>query len=352
MVYELPPMRPPSEAYSLLLRVHRGCPWNRCAFCSAYKDMKFDKSSLRSVEELKQDILAARELADAVKQACWLTGTPGKVTQGVVAYIVSRYGIDISYFPWLVRDAGEPRSAFLGDSNAIVIRTEDLCQILRFLRSTFPSIERVTSYGRAKTVVRKSIEELTALREAGLDRLHIGLESGDDEVLRHVRKGASAEEMVRAGRMVREAGMELSEYVMPGLGGEARSREHALNTARVLNEIDPHFIRFRPFVPRPGTPLYEEYQHGEFTLLSPHGYLREMKLLIENLEVTGRVCFDHRLNPCYKEGGRLYYLLSLDHDGYKFPQAKGEVLRLIEAGLSIPEEKFIRMEQWMLIPQL
>lgn len=352
MVYELPPMRPPSEAYSLLLRVHRGCPWNKCTFCSAYKNIKFDKSCLRSVEELKQDILTARKLADTVKQACWLTGSPGRVTEGVVAYIVRRYGIDISCFPWLIRDAGEPRSAFLGDSNAIIIRTEELCEIVRFLRSTFPSIERVTSYGRAKTVVRKTVEELKALREAGLDRLHLGLESGDDEVLSHVRKGATAEEMIRAGKMVKEAGIELSEYVMPGLGGEERSVPHALNTARVLNEIDPDFIRFRPFVPREGTPLYEEYIHGEFKLLSPHGYLREIKLMVENLKVTGRICFDHRLNPCYKDGGRLIYLLSLDYEGYKLPEAKEEVLELLERGLSIPEEKFIRMEQWMLVPQL
>jgi len=347
MVYELPPMRPPSEAFSVLLRVERGCPWNRCAFCDAYKGMKFSRASIRSVEEVKGDIAFLRELTEQVKAATWLLGSPGRVDDRVRAYLLRRFGWDIAALPWLFRYGTEPRTAFLGDSNPIVLKTEALVEMITALFQAFPSLERLTSYGRAKTVVRKSADELAALRRAGLNRLHIGLETGDGELLERIKKGATPEEMVEAGRRVKEAGITLSEYVMPGLGGEELSRQHALNTARVLNAIDPDFIRFRPFVPRRGTPLFEEYQAGTFRLLSPHGYLREMHLLVSELQVTGRVCFDHIVNPCYRQDGQLVHLLRLDGDGYKFPEEKQEVLARLEEGLGIEESRFIRAEQWM-----
>ena len=290
MPYELPPMRPPSEAYSLLLRVMRGCPWNYCTFCFAYKELS-RKDCLRPVEDVLQDI---DEL---------------------------RYSVD--HWKGLGYDS-EPRTAFLADSNAIIIRTDDLVRIVEHLRRAFPSLQRVTSYARAKTILTKPREDLVRLREAGLTRLHLGLESGDDEVLRRVRKGATAQEMIDAGLKVKEAGFELSQYVMPGLGGGAASRQHALNTARVLNAIDPHYTRVRTLMLVPGTPLCDEYQRGEFEPLSRREILEEIEVMVEALEISGRLCFDHMANPP---------IFRQDWEGYKLPEEKEAVLTPIREAL-------------------
>ena len=287
MPYELPPIRPPSEAYSLLIRVMRGGPWNYCTFCPVYKGFP-RKNIIRSVAEVKEDI---DEL---------------------------RAGIDHLH---LQGYEGEPKTAFLADSNAIVIKTEDLAEIVRYLYQVFPSLERVTSYGRAKTVLSKKPDELKELREAGLTRLHLGLESGDDEVLKRVKKGATAAEMIEAGRKAKEAGFELSEYVMPGLGGKGASRQHVQGTAKVLNAIDPHYIRVRSLMLVPGTPLWDEYAVGEFEPLSRYNVVAEIGALIEGLDVTSRVCFDHHANPP---------IFRQDWEGYKFPEEKAAVSELIE----------------------
>ncbi len=287
MPYELPPMRPPSEAYSLLIRVMRGCPWNYCTFCPAYKGYP-RKNTIRSVAEVESDIDELRASVDHLH------------LQGY---------------------EGEPTTAFLADSNAIVIKTEDLIEIVGYLYQVFPSLERVTSYGRAKTVLSKKPEELKKLREAGLTRLHLGLESGDDEVLGRVKKGATAQEMIEAGKKAKEAGFELSEYVMPGLGGKGASRQHAQGTARVLNAIDPHYIRVRPLMLVPGTPLWDEYASGEFEPLSRYEVLAEIGALVEGLDVTSNVCFDHYANPP---------IFRQDWEGYRFPEEKAAVLKLIE----------------------
>jgi radical SAM superfamily enzyme YgiQ (UPF0313 family) len=294
MPYELPPMRPPSEAYSLLLRVMRGCPWNYCTFCFAYKELS-RKDCLRPVEDVLQDI---DEL---------------------------RYSVD--YWKGLGYDS-EPRTAFLADSNAIIIRTDDLVRIVTYLRQVFPALQRVTSYARARTVLAKPRDDLARLQEAGLSRLHLGLESGDDEVLRRVRKGATAQEMIDAGLKVKETGFELSEYVMPGLGGRAASRQHALNTARVLNAINPHYTRVRTLMLAPGTPLRDEYERGEFEPPPRREILEEIGAMVDALEVTGRLCFDHMANhPIFRQ----------DWEGYKLPEEKGAVLSSIRRALGTTE---------------
>ncbi len=290
MPYELPPIRPPSEAYSLLIRVMRGCPWNYCTFCPVYKGFP-RKNTIRSVAEVKEDIDELRASLDHL---------------------------------YLQGYEGEPRTAFVADSNAIVIKTEDLTQIISYLYQVFPSLERITSYGRAKTVLSKKPDELEKLREAGLTRLHLGLETGDDEVLRRVKKGATVAEMIEAGSKAKEAGFELSEYVMPGLGGKGASRQHVQGTARVLNAIDPHYIRVRSLMLVPGTPLWDEYAAGEFAPLSRYEVLAEIGALIEGLDVTSRVCFDHHANPP---------IFRQDWEGYKFPEEKAAVLELIERAL-------------------
>ncbi|MCP4576313.1 MAG: radical SAM protein, partial [Deltaproteobacteria bacterium] len=176
------------------------------------------------------------------------------------------------------------------------MKSNKLVDVLKHLRKTFPSLERVTSYARSKTLARKKVEELQSIREAGLDRLHVGLETGDDELLKKVRKGVSSDEHITGGREAVKAGFQLSEYWMPGLGGKERWKPHALGTARVLNEINPHYIRSRPFFPFPGTSINEEYARGELEMLSPREQLTELKLMIDELDVTSRVCFDHMGN--------------------------------------------------------
>ena len=194
------PIRPPSEAHSLLVRVTENCPWNRCEFCSVYKGQKF---RVRPLEEVKADISAARCLADEVFEWAERAGHG-------VGSIARLNGI-----LWL-EDSGV-KSAFLQDSDSLVVKTEQLAEIVEFLRESFPTLDRVCSYVRGKTLSRKKPEELRRLREAGLSRLHVGLETGDDELLAYVNKGATAEEMIQGGKKAVEAGFEVSEYIMPCL---------------------------------------------------------------------------------------------------------------------------------------
>jgi hypothetical protein len=235
-------------------------------------------------------------------------------------------------FNWLGSGA---TTAFLQDADSLVMKSGELAEVVTHLKHTFPTLERVTSYARARTVYRKTDDDLKRLREAGLVRLHMGLETGDDELLKLTDKGVTAEEHIAAGTKAKGAGFELSLYVMPDLGGRALSEQHAVNTARVLNAIDPDYIRFRPFIPRAGTPMYDDYIAGRFELSSPHERLREIQALVENLTVTSRLCFDHFGNSWYAESG--LPLFSRDYEGYRFPSEKPLVLELITRGLAIAE---------------
>jgi radical SAM superfamily enzyme YgiQ (UPF0313 family) len=188
------------------------------------------------------------------------------------------------------------RTAFIGDSNSLVVKTEHLCEVLRSLYSSFPHLERVTSYARAKTILKKDLNELKKLHEAGLNRLHVGLETGDAETLQFIKKGATPEEMIEAGRKAKESGFELSLYILLGVGGMHRWKEHADGTATVLNRIDPHFIRVRNLIPQAGSSLFEMRQKGDFILPPPDVILQEERRIIENLEVTSEFLSDHISN--------------------------------------------------------
>jgi radical SAM superfamily enzyme YgiQ (UPF0313 family) len=273
--YDFPPFRPPSEANSLLLRVTRGCPWNRCTFCSMYKGTKFE---IRDLGEIKTDIEMAREL----------------------------YGERV-------------RTVFIGDSNSLVAKTETLVQVLKSLYSSFPHLERVTSYARAKTLAKKPTEDLEKIRQAGLTRLHVGLETGDRDLLKEIEKGATPEEMVEAGRKSKKAGFEYSLYVLLGIGGEEKWENHAKGTADVLNQIDPHFIRVRTFIPQPNSPLYEAMEEGRFHLPSPETILKETRLLLEALQVTSQFLSDHISNLLPLHG--------------KLPEDKGSMIQMIDEAL-------------------
>jgi radical SAM superfamily enzyme YgiQ (UPF0313 family) len=283
--YDFPPFRPPSEAESLLVRVTRGCPWNRCTFCSMYKSTKFET---RILEEIRDDIHLARDL----------------------------YGDRIE-------------TVFLGDSDSLVIKAEKLIKVLNWLRSSFPHLKRVTSYARAKTLVRRSAEDLKRIHEAGLTRLHVGLETGDRELLREIEKGATPEEMIEAGRKAKDAGFEYSLYVLLGIGGEERSEQHARGTVEVLNAVDPNFIRVRTFIPQPNSPLYEAMAEGLFKSPTPGTILRETKWLLEGLQVTSQFLSDHVSNLLPLHG--------------KLPEEKVRMLQMIEETLrSLTEDACVR----------
>lgn len=325
--------RPPSEggSYSLLVRFTRNCPWNQCTFCGMYKEEKF---SFRSLEEIKGDIDAIGSFCAGLMDISFELGFKGEINRAVIMELIQRepllnthMGL-IMVVNWLLAGG---KTAFLQDGNSPGMQTETLVEALKYLRETFPSLERVTSYARSKTLARKSLEEWKAIHRAGLDRLHVGLESGDDALLKKVKKGVTGAEHIEGGKKAMEAGFQLSEYWMPGLGGIEGWEAHARNTAKVLNAINPHYIRSRPFVPSPGTPIYEEFAGGANRTLSGEEHLRELKLMIETLEVNSKVCFDHAGNYWLDRKGRL--LFTQDYEGYRFPEEKPRVLALIDEGL-------------------
>jgi len=301
--FEIGPIRPPSEATSLLIRVNRNCPWNRCTFCPVYKGQRF---SVRAREEVLADIERAASIAGEIRQLSWRHGLGGVVTGGLFQRIVSSDGLSesVSHVArWMYYGA---ESVFLQDANALIARVDDLVEILEAIRRAFPSVKRVTSYSRSHTVSKRSVEDLARLKAAGLDRVHIGLESGSDAVLGFVEKGVTAERQIEAGRRIKSAGLELSEYIMPGLGGRRWTKEHATETARVLNAINPDFIRIRSLAISPGTPLAEREKAGEIEPLSGVETVEELRLLIENLDgITSRIVSDHMLNLLEEVQGKL-----------------------------------------------
>ncbi len=322
-VFEQGPIRPPSEARSLLLRFTRNCPWNRCKFCPVYKGRTFSR---RALPEIKKDIDSVRNILEDLKALSWSMGEGGVLSPPVINRVLTDPAKGACYRHVAVWAYHGDGTVFLQDANNFVMRTDDFAEAIRYLRERIPGITRITSYGRSNTIARKSLEEMKELREAGLDRVHIGLESGSDVVLRFMEKGATARQHIEAGRKVVEAGMTLSEYIMPGLGGKRWTREHALETARVLNAIDPHFIRLRSLRIPPGTPLYEDLQKGEFDPLSDDETVEEIRLLIENLEgIHSTLTSDHIMNLLEDVEGTL-------------PEDKERMLQVIDRYLSLSDE--------------
>jgi radical SAM superfamily enzyme YgiQ (UPF0313 family) len=302
--FEQGPIRPPSEAYSLLLRVTRNCPWNRCEFCHTYKQEKF---SLRGVEEIKKDIDIVQEIVSEIKNLSWRYGFGGGITVPLVNLILQ----DPQRFPdgfrsvalWLYEGG---KNVFLQDGDNLILKGNQLVEILKYLIETFPSIKRITTYARAKTVSRKKVEELQDLYRAGLSRIHIGLETGYDPLLQYIQKGVTAQEHIEAGRRVKESGISLSEYVVLGLGGEGMWREHAIETAKVLNQINPDFIRVRTLKVLKTMSLYQKIEKKEFILLSDDEIVEEERLLISHLEgITSTFVSDHILNLLEEVEGKL-----------------------------------------------
>ena len=320
--FGLGPIRPPSEASSLLIRATKNCPWNRCLFCPVYKGTKFE---LRSVEEIMKDIEAIEAIGEGITEIADEMSHGDKLRE-VVAVLSNQlqYGQCVHNVALWLATGG--KSAFLQDSNTLIMRTSELTQVLAFLRRTFPGLRRVTTYGRSHTAARKSLVELKQLKDAGLDRMHIGLETGYDTLLAYMEKGCTAKNHIEGGKKVKEAGISLCEYVMPGLGGRKMSKEHALETARVLNEIDPDYIRLRSLHVSTSVPLWTKLQNGDFELQKEDEVIQEIAILIENLEVTSFLESDHVLN------------LLMDIEG-RMPDDKGKCLNIINMYLSLPDEE-------------
>ncbi len=253
MRYHQPVYRPPSEAQSLIIQATLGCPHNRCRFCFMYKAKKF---KIRQLSDIKEDITSAR----------------------------MQYGDSV-------------RTIFLADGNSLIIKTPQLVEILNFCFGMFPNLERVTSYGAAKFIVKmKTVKELVELQKAGLGRIHMGLETGDDEILKRIQKGATPDDMITANNMVKEAGIHISQYVLLGIAGKNDWIRHAKNTARVLSLMNPDFIRLRTLAIRAGAPLYEDTMNKEFLECTPLEVLNETKVLLENLDCESRFFSDHVSN--------------------------------------------------------
>ncbi|MCP5070339.1 MAG: radical SAM protein [bacterium] len=253
MRYQGTVYRPPSEAGSLIVQATLACPHNRCGFCSMYKDRSF---RVRPHQEVVEDLDLALE----------------------------------AYGPNGVR------TIFLADGNSAVLSTSKLVAIGDAASQRFPSLERITLYGSAQYLVKKSQQEWRRIAQAGITRIHSGLESGDAVTLAEIEKGVTPEEAIEAYRHVKGAGIELSAYLMVGVAGVERWREHALGSAGVLSKAPPDFVRLRTFVPSVGTPWHERWLEGRLTLLSPYEALRETRLLIENLTGPTQLLSDHVSN--------------------------------------------------------
>jgi radical SAM superfamily enzyme YgiQ (UPF0313 family) len=315
ITFETGRIRPPSEAKSILLRITRSCHWNRCAFCPVYKEEAY---SIRKVDDIKRDIDAMAAVASKIRER--VHGG----SRAALASIACPDEVDPDSWRlmtfWMFHGL---QSVFLQDADALVLRTGRLMEILNHLRAAFPGITRITSYSRAKTVSRKSPDEWKALRAAGLNRIHVGMESGADEVLTLMNKGVTQEEHIRAGRMVVAAGIELSEYFMPGLGGRELSGQHATESAAVLTAVNPTFLRIRTTVPIPGTPLYQMMVEGRWTPMSEEEKVRELKDCLERLDgVATTVQSDHMMNLLEDVAGTL-------------PGDKQQILQAIDRFLSL-----------------
>jgi len=301
MFIEQGPIRPPSEADSLLIRVTRNCPWNRCAFCKTFKGEQFSR---RPVEDVLADVDTISRVTEQVRQISRELGLEERITANVVHEAGARHGhLHYHVGAWLYNGG---QNVFLQDANSLIIKTDDLARIVNYIRSVFPTVNRITTYARADTVARKDEQELIALREAGLNRIHMGMESGSDRVLKLIQKGVTAVQLEQVGRKIKAAGISVCWYVMPGLGGRQYSQDHALETAARINAVNPEHVRLRTLSVLKGTPLHDLMTSGAFQPLDEDEIVAEIRLLIESLHgVTTALVSDHILNLLQELEGNL-----------------------------------------------
>ncbi len=322
--FEQGPIRPPSEARSLLIRLTRNCSWNKCLFCGVYKGTRFSR---RNIQEIKEDIRIIAGIIAELEELSSQLGSSGRIDDRVITSVFHSPDYSQAYKNVAAWMFYQEYTVFLQDGNNLILPAEELVEILNFLRQVIPRITRITSYARAKTVSRKNLEELTAIRRAGLDRIHIGLESGSDAVLTLMKKGVTSAEQIDAGKKAKEAGMSVSEYWMPGLGGKSLSQENALETARVLNAMNPDYIRLRSLRIPERIPLSALVTEGLFQPLTDDEMVEEIRLMIDHLEgITSTITSDHMMNLLENITGTL-------------PQDKGRMLAGLDAYLNLSEEE-------------
>jgi radical SAM superfamily enzyme YgiQ (UPF0313 family) len=286
MKYEGMIFRPPSEAESLILQVTVGCSYNRCTFCGAYRGKSF---RIKSFDEVKEDVDE-----------------------------VSSYGRTI-------------QRVFLADGDALILSQEDLLGTLDYLKLKLEGLERVGIYANAKDILRKSVEELKVLKERGLGILYLGLESGDPEVLKRIKKNAKVDQLLQAARRVKEAGILLSVTVILGLGGVERSQNHAKETARVLTEMDPDFVGALSLMIVSGTPIAEEIETGKLILPTPFGMIQELETMIEH----------SHFSQCFFASNHASNYLPLR---IRLPREKEDALRRIHEVLRRKDPALLRPE--------
>lgn len=309
--FEQGPIRPPSESGSLLIRVTRNCPWNRCTFCGLYKNTTF---SLRPISHVIKDIDLIRRYVERIKN-------------GETMYSRTGQNEEMAFHAALTWVCNGMKSVFLQDSNSLIMKPDDLVKILQCLTDTFPEIERFTSYARSHTIARISDQDLDRMAAAGLNRIHVGMESASDKVLSLVQKGTDKAMQIRAGRKVKQAGIQLSEYFIPGLGGKVLSREHALETADALNQINPDFIRLRTLAVPDDVELFKDLSAGTFEPMGDTMVAEEILLFIESLKgITSTVKSDHILNLFQEVEGTL-------------PEGKEQMTSVIKRFLSMGLEE-------------
>lgn len=260
MKYEGSLFRPPSEAQSLIIQATIGCSHNKCTFCSMYKDKSF---RIRSLEEIFADIEEGNKYYRSVNRV------------------------------------------FLADGNALAMKTDDLKRILLKISDAIPGCERVGIYSSPKDILRKSEKELKELKELGLGIVYMGLESGSDNILRKIKKGVTSAEMIEAGKKLIGSGIKLSVTLISGIGGKAGWREHALESARVINEIDPQYLGLLTLLVEPGTEIKQQIERGELELLEPREVMEETRLLTEKLDLSGCVFRSNHASNYFALAGTL-----------------------------------------------
>ncbi|MBU0994081.1 MAG: radical SAM protein [Proteobacteria bacterium] len=324
--FEQGPIRPPSEAYSLLIRATRNCPWNHCTFCPVYKGERFSLRPVlnvkRDIDTLKKFILPLREIMEAGKSIS--REDINRIASKADPSEMSALQASVN---WI---SGGMQSIFIQDANSLVMKPENLIDILTYIRDAFPWVKRITSYARSHTIARIKDSDMKAIADSGLNRIHIGLESGSDKVLEMVRKGVTKDMHIRAGKKVKHAGIELSEYVMPGLGGRSYSEEHARETADALNQINADFIRLRTLAIPNHVDLFKDYESGRFDKCTDLLMCKEILLFIETLNgISSTLKSDHILN------------LFQDVEG-KFPQDKPHMVNILKTFLGMsPEDQVL-----------
>lgn len=280
--FEQGPIRPPSEAASLLIRINRNCPWNNCTFCSIYKKSKF---TTRQVSDVISEIDAVSHFVDLLQSGkkCNFNNLSNGDYQALIA---AKH--------WI---SGGMESIFLQDADGLVTKPENLKIILRHLKTSFPWIKRITSYTRSETVARIPAIELSEMADAGLNRLHIGMETASDTILKLVRKGVTKDGHITAGLKVKNAGIQLSEYVLTGIGGTEYSQLHAVETADAINQINPDFVRFRTLHLPDKVNLFPDSGETRYQWASDLVIAQEILTFLEHLNgITSKIKSDHSYN--------------------------------------------------------